>query len=184
MQKKASGGIKKNRLNPQLKNTPRVEKHEVFVDNPFYQKGYAPSKANPPKIKATYNPKSNPALRMYQHNHIDLSQLKAAVEFQKIYENARHRMRAVDYSAIKVDNSIWGDSFNQTTVDNIKRLEGIRDMLGREGYYIVARICGECVWIKDIDRREYSAKKIGKNLKEALSALARYFGYDTRNGWS
>lgn len=168
------------------KKKKKPQRHPNFilidVDNPNYQPGNDGEPGNPKKERAAYNYRESPIAFMRARRYITESQAKAGVKFRLLYEKCGGGgARAIDWRKEPVDGGGWFDPFTDNRMEAAKELQQIQDKLGREGYLLVEKVCGNCIFINDLAHAEgYSKRyvtKLSRNLQECLDVLAVYWGF-------
>lgn len=166
-------------------NPQQPEYIEVEVDNPNYQPANDGEPGNPRKTSAIYNYRESPIAHMYKHRNVTRSQAEAGVYFRKLYEAAGHSgPRAIDWRKEPVDGGGWADPYDDIMMKAAMELVRVKKRLGPEGFALVERVCGQCVFLKDVvheHTNSYSKRyesKISQQLKDCLKTLAIDWGYE------
>jgi hypothetical protein len=152
----------------------------VMIDNPLFQTAHDESRTNPRQTKAMHNPKESPAAWLLHHGNINASQYRAASEVRRLHElTGAGGVRAFDYEKTKVDGGGAGNVFTDHRMDAAKRLSEVKDVLGQEGYELTIKVCGDGLWINQVEQSRYRQIVAGQNLKQCLTSLAIFFGYES-----
>lgn len=164
-----------------VKLEPEVWLTSVKIENPEHAFQHDEKLGNPKFIHAPFNMRESPVTWMLKQKTIDEAQAKAASRFRSLYEAAGGAgVKALNYTKEPVD----GGGFPDVLTDRKHRagleLAEVQNFLGRAGFGLVEQICGQCIWIKDIEPTKYRQIKTGKRLKECLTALAQFWNYQSR----
>ena len=150
------------------------------VDNPDYQPEHHGAAANPKRIKAAFNMRESPVIWMRARGYVTEPQAMAATEFRRLYERSGGAGgKAIDFTREPVDGGTASDSITDARIDALKELSRVKDRLGIAGFDIVQKVCGECVFIKDLAPTKWYQLKLADQLKDCLDVLAVDWGYQT-----
>lgn len=174
------------RKSKKTKPHPPVNFIMVDVDNPEYSRDHDGASGNPKKIRAAFNSKESPVMWMHARNWVTDSQAMAATEFRRLYEMCGGAgARAIDFTKEPVDGGGYIDPISDRRMDAAKELMQVQHRLGRSGYDLVERVCGQLFFIKQVaaQYRNSSSKryetKLANQLKDCLDVLAIDWGYQT-----
>ena len=152
------------------------------IDNPHYSRAHAGMAGNPKSIPVSINMRESPAALWYygRSKSIDDAEYAAAGRFRRIWERAAGRgPGGVDHSQERVDGGQRAAPISDGTLDAAKKLEEIRTLLGPEGYHLVEKTCGECLFTKDLYPKDGDQRKYARLTREMLGELAVHFGFKT-----
>ncbi len=155
----------------------------VEVDNPHFSTDHAESTGNPKRIRALQNARESPITWMYVHHKqtgVTEAQVRAAGKFRSLYETAGGAgVGSFDYTREPVDGGGVTDPLNDRMVDAAKELAGVATRLGPAGYDLVEKVCGQCIFISQLDPRRRTQNKLSENMKDCLDSLAIFWGFQT-----
>lgn len=151
------------------------------VENPNFQRGYAESATNPKTISAAYNARESPIAWMLVHERVNAAQAKAASIFRRNYEMAGGAgAKAIDYTKEPVDGGGFPDILTDRQAEAAKELGRARAALGFSGYELVEQVCGQCLWINQIEATKWRQLQAANNLRDCLDVLADFWGVQRR----
>jgi hypothetical protein len=155
----------------------------MVLDNPLYSFDHADGEAgNRRKVPVPVSMRESPAIWMHGHGKINDSQLRAAGQFRRWYEAAGGAgVKAMDTTKEPVDGGRVSDGLTDRKLHAAKELAGARTRLSPRAYWLVESVCGQCIWIKDLDGRRRTQDAYSMALKEALDSLAIFWGYASEN---
>lgn len=167
----------------------QIQTATIKVSNPFFDPGYADSRANPSQIPVTINTRESSIATMFARRQISEKQKIASDRFRSLYEAAGYTgTSALDYSVEVVDGGkAPSDGLFQTRVDAVSELATISTELGKIGHEVIIRICGQGCTIAETaaillrknptkaDREYY-----GRLFRDNLDLLCQFWGYSRR----
>lgn len=166
-----------------MKDKPGHLKAEVIsveVDNPHFSSDHAESITNPKRVYANINMRESPALWMFSHNWIDSAQFEAAGILRKLFEVSEVGVSvSMAFDKEPVDGGKPVERFSDRARDARNRLVDIHKFLGKEKYELVRKVCGYCIFIKEIEATQWGRRVKTKLFKEALSDLVEFFDLET-----
>ena len=86
----------------------------------------------------------------------------------------------MDYTRPAVDGGGPSEPINIRRMDAARQLGHIEALLGREGYYLVHQLCGECRDARDVFSTDWQRKKGTALCRDMLTRMAEYWGYKSR----
>lgn len=156
----------------------RVEVTTMEVDNPDWTRDRDGVPGFPKHIRAAINMRESPIVWMLAHKQVSETQAKAASRFRQLYEAAGSSdLKAMDYTKEPVDGGGIPDIISDRKMRAAKELAEVHALLGIEGFRLVANVCGDCIWIKDLERTKRRQVVAGQMLRVCLDALAVHWGY-------
>lgn len=156
----------------------KVEVFTMEVPNPAWRSDLDKVPGFPKEIRAAVNMRESPVAWMLAHKHLDKAQVEAANEFRRCYETAGAAdLKAMDTTKEPVDGGGFADVLTDRKMAATDKLHEAYDALGPAGYSIVRSVCGDCVWLKDLEPTKRRQWEAGKHLKECLDVLAIRWGY-------
>lgn len=133
------------------------------------------------KLEVTVNNRRSPLEYWRAQGDIDDAQFYAGEKFANLYE--AHILgggKAIDYAAPCVDTSGKSDPISDRQMDAEKELRGVEVELGTRPYRLLALVCGQGLWPKDLARSqgggtERESREIGQTVRGHLDKLARFW---------
>jgi hypothetical protein len=151
------------------------------MENPHFNAAHPASNANPIKASVQVKITESPAIWMYAHGRISESQLRAASSFRLWYESAGGAsIQAMDTTKEPVDGGKVSDGLTDRKMKAAKELAAARSWLGPQTYDVVEKVCGQCLWIKELDPRRQTQDRYSQLLKRGLDQLAFHWGYTSK----
>lgn len=153
----------------------------IETDNPLYVSSHAGASGNPKKITAAMNLRESPVAMMAAKKHIDQSQLMAANTFRKLWEQMGGAgAGAMDYTREPVDGGGAREPITDRQIDAGLRLKEAQAHIGRRGFDVVQKVCGEGIGVSDLGSSHRERTTYADYLKDSLSDLAELWGYQSR----
>lgn len=153
----------------------------VDVDDPYFNRAHAETKANPRKITAAYNMMESPIAYMIAKGQVDQGQGAAGLHFRRIFEQAGGTgAQAMDYTKEPVDGGMIADPITERQWRAGQELRDAHAMLGQLGYDLVRDVCGRGCFLKDLYPTKWQQTQAGKNLRDCLTTLSHHWGYETK----
>lgn len=164
-----------------------IELGTVTIDNPWFSYDHHESAANPRKIAAVANIRESPLTWMHEQRYrsgedkgeryIDDTQFVVGSIFRMLYEKAGGTsIKAMDTTKEPVDGGFVTDGLTDTRFKAAKELMFVRAKLGDAGYKLVEQVCGQCLWISQIEPTKHYQRLAGERLKECLDTIAILWG--------
>ena len=150
----------------------RREMVAALVDSPYVKGEYD---------AVVINIGEGPLATMRARHQIDQAQYEAGSWFRETYERTRMGSMAIDPSREPVDTSGVADPIPDALIDASRQLRAARVELGRPGYQVVERVCGEGYSVKESQHIGGSYEATGWLLRLALNALAVWKGLASKN---
>jgi len=158
---------------------------ETTVDNPMFSRDHPASRSNPRQIKAILNHGESPIAAMYHRKEqtgIDEIDVRTAGEFRRLFEAAAGGSFGSSGDIKEfVDGGGYPDILTDRQARAAKDLAAVHVHLGSVTYAAVERVCGQCLFINQIDTRRRTQDAISEQLKAGLKKLAIYWGFRTDN---
>ena len=158
-----------------------------IVDNPRWDP------ANPDLYRSEErvdgNTRESSIATMHARRKIDDKQKVAADRFRALYEaTGKVGAQALDYSLEVVDGGpAPSDGLTQRKIDAVRELSTIKAFLGRNGYEVIDRVCGEGCTIAEIAAimlKKQPSKRdtlyYGRFFNENLNLLCEFWGYTAK----
>lgn len=161
-----------------------------IVGNPYFDPAHPDSKANPSEIRVDVNTRESSIATMHARKQINDKQKVAADRFRALYEAAGYKgAKALDYSLEVVDGGpAPSDGLIQSRVDAVRELTMISQTLGRIGYRVIIRVCGQGCTIAEMaaillrkDPSKADREYYGKVFRDHLDLLCEFWGYSKRS---
>ena len=155
-----------------------IEIVSMEVPNPDWTPDRDQVPGFPKSVRANVNCRESPIVWMLAHNQVSPTQAKAASRFRELYEaTGTGDLKAMDYMKEPVDGGGFPDIITDRKMAAAKELSEVHKLLGLEGFRLLANICGDCIWIKDLERTKRRQVVAGQMLRVCLDALAVHWGY-------
>ena len=152
----------------------------VEIENPNFSADHLEGNGNRRKTDAAMNIRESPIAWYHHHGWIGKAEAKAAGEYRRLYElTGAGGVRAMDTTKEPVDGGFASDGLTDRRMDAAKKLAYIQAKIGC-GYWLVQKVCGECVWIKDIPdihQTKRQRRKAMEHLNQLLGVVAEEWGY-------
>lgn len=145
------------------------------VENPLYSRDHPESLGNPQYVAAFVNTGIDEVAFLYKRNAITLAQKLAGDRFGEEYR----AMYCVGGSAFGefVDTGRRAKQFGHRQAEAWSELQRCRQVLEKDGYYLVMRICGEGYRLRDLYPVPSLERTFWKeHLKRDLTKLAGMWG--------
>lgn len=180
------GKAKKNKSKgkPESKVTPesRMEIIAVTIDDPEFSYSHEDGKlGNRRKSPAIANVRESPVAWMFKHDQLEVHQLEAANKFRKYYERTGGTIQAMDTTKEPVDGGKVTDGLTDRKLHSAKELALAEKKLGKQGYKLVEQVCGECLWLNQIEPTKHYQRLAGRRLRESLDTLAFFWNLSSVN---
>lgn len=157
-----------------------IEIVSMDVPNPAWRPDLDKVPGFPKDIRATVNCRESPIVWMLAHDQVSTTQAMAASRFRALYEAAGSAdLKAMDYMKEPVDGGGFPDILTDRKMAAAKELAEVHELLGIEGYRLVANVCGDCTWIRDLGRSQWARLRLADKLRDCLSVLAIHWGYQS-----
>lgn len=148
------------------------------VENPYYMQDHGDESPTARYIQAPINMRESPITWMLAHDKVDQAQAKAATRFRQLHEmSGGGDLQAMDYMKEPVDGGGFPEIITDRKAQAAKELGEVRTVLGVAGYTLVMQVCGQCIWLKDIEPTKRRQVEAGKALRQCLTVLAEHWGY-------
>lgn len=153
----------------------------IEVDDPDFSTDHEEGKlGNLKKIKSAVNMRESPVLWMYANDRLDETQLAAAGQFRRYYERRGFSIQAIDYGKQPVDGgAIHSEGITDEMKQASEELEGARAKLGDQGFTLVEKVCGQLLWINQIEDKKHHQLRAARDLRDCLDTLAIFWGLAT-----
>lgn len=156
----------------------KTDEQTVEVDNPYHQKQYRNTIANPKKITAIMNANDNPIAIMHKRKHITDPQKKAADKFYYYWSiSLGGQNMGLDYRRQKVDGGRFGSHEMVKPIEAKQELDHARNKLGVMGYELVERVAGHGTPVSHLCLNKRRQNHHFQSLGECLDVLAELWGY-------
>ena len=176
MKAKRSRKIKKART----EMVGNIEIVTMDVPNPDWTPDRDQVPGFPKNVRATVNCRESPIVWMLAHGQVSETQAKAASRFRQLYEAAGSSdLKAMDYMKEPVDGSGFPDIITDRKMAAAKELSEVHKLLGLEGFRLVANVCGDCIWVRDLGHTQWARLRIADHLRDCLNVLAIHWGYQS-----
>lgn len=149
----------------------------VTIDNPWFSYDHRENASNPRRIEALSNVRESPLAWMSKCGYIDETQLIVGSIFRMLYEKTGgNTIQAMDTTKEPVDGGKMTDGLTDERFKAAKELMHVRAKLGDQGYKLVEQVCGQCLWLNQIEPTKHYQRLAGKRLRECLDTLAYLWG--------
>jgi hypothetical protein len=150
------------------------------IDDPEYRREHDGAKANTKTRQSAYNMRESPIAYMIAKGQVNQAQGEAGLHFRRIFEMAGGTgAAAMDYTKEPVDGGGFTDPLTERQWRAGKELSEAHAKLGTAGYELVRDVCGNGYFIKDLHATKWKQTLNGKLLRESLTTLAQFWGYET-----
>ena len=113
----------------------------AVVPNPYFAASHAVDLGNPIHIGVRVNVRESAVASLEASGHIEPHQVAAAAQFRRHFE-AMVRLRSASLRE-RVDGGFSGETFTDRQLAAGQELRKARALLGRRGYVLIVRVCGE-----------------------------------------
>lgn len=155
----------------------KVDPALCTVDNPLYNRAHDGETWNPKHVTGLRNVRESALVTLEQRGLLDDAQIKAGDRFRTIWESlGGSGAGSFDYSREPVDGggpvAALSDRQIQAGID----LAACRKVLGI-GYDVMVKVAGEGMAVTEMTKSKNLQRAYIEMLKQGLTALAVYFGY-------
>ena len=144
------------------------------VENPYFQPEHPESSNNPKRIMAAINTQESAVETLFARGLIDRAQKRAADKFRALWETMGGKVPSLDYTMDRVDGG--GSDVIGTRLTAAQELDQCRLMLGRRGYDLICRICGEGRALGELFSTNREKTTAADVLRAGLDDLAEMWG--------
>lgn len=153
----------------------------VTIENPDFADQHDERLGNPRYITAPVNMRESPVTWMLAHGKLDAAQAEAGARFRRLHElSGGADLSGMDTTKEPVDGGGFPDVLTDRKSRAAKELAQARVVLGFAGYDLVMQVCGQCLWIKDIEPTKHRQIVAANRLRLCLTALAEFWGLQSR----
>ncbi|PKA39663.1 hypothetical protein CWR43_30830 [Rhizobium sullae] len=162
---------------------PAPKLRPTLVPNPYFSRAHREDATNPRTIPAIINIKESAVVMLYSRGRLDDAQFAAASKFRALWEAVCRSTRAIDYGREPVDGGRRADPIGERQMHAADQLRRVRPLLGEQGYWLVARICGEGYSLGEVVRPRGSKRaklNAANDLRTCLDKLCELWNLATR----
>lgn len=174
--------MKKRRKTKTQEGHSKVQVRFLDMENPNWEPGKDGVNGIPRKTRLAVNMRESPAMWLFSHKHIGEADLRAANRVRMLYEASGWvGVQSIDYTITKVDGGNRSDGLTDRRQAAAKELNQLQAMIGKADYELLQKVCGECVFPKDLADTEWKRKVLSRRLRAILAQVSEIWGYRTRN---
>lgn len=152
------------------------------IDNPHYSQAHAGASGNPRKITAAINMRESPVALMWAKKAIDDTQLAAASQFRRIYEQMGGKgAGSFDYSREPVDGGGPREDITDIQLRAGRCMKEASAYLSKRHFDIVQKVAGEGQSLQELFPNSHRERTTWADyLKHGLDDLAELWGLKTK----